>query len=520
MNLVLGKDVGIGTTTPGDLLHVNGKIRASQICYTDGTNCKDISTGWAGAGLDVYQARTVNTVYTASTDGFVVAWGTETAAGHCYLTGYVNGSAVTYASFRDDYGTISRGNIVFPVPKNATYQIGVSTCGTPTASFIAMTAGSGGNPWTLSGNNIIYSTGDVGIGIASPGSTLDVKGTLRLSGSSSGYVGFAPSASAGSTTYTWPSSDGSSGQVLSTSGSGALSWVTASAGGSSNFIGARATRSSASGAIGFSSWATVNWNAEDWDTSAMHDNITNSNRVTVPSGEGGKYIVNFQVTNNAGGVFVARIRKNGTTLYECGSGSGTSQLNCMWILNLAAADYIEIQVHDNSTGSGVDVNSTSYLSLSKHTSSPSLSGTYLQDTDGNTKVETEKVGNEDFVRISTAGTERLTVGPTGNVGIGTTTPAAKLDVQGEIKLGNTSLVCNAINEGQQRYNSTSKKMEFCNGTAWTAFATSTTTGLTACRVCAYFPDYGLESCSSYSSGNVKQDTVNFGASTYVSIQCY
>lgn len=70
-----------------------------------------------------------------------------------------------------------------------------------------------------------HTDGTVGIGTSAPGSKLDVKGTLRLSGSSSGYVGLAPAAAAGSTTYTLPSADGSSGQVLSTNGSGTLSWI-------------------------------------------------------------------------------------------------------------------------------------------------------------------------------------------------------------------------------------------------------------------------------------------------------
>lgn len=53
---------------------------------------------------------------------------------------------------------------------------------------------------------------------------------VRLNGSSSGYVELKGAAAAGSTTYTFPSSDGTSGQVLSTSGTGTLSW--ASSGGS------------------------------------------------------------------------------------------------------------------------------------------------------------------------------------------------------------------------------------------------------------------------------------------------
>ncbi|NBW99868.1 hypothetical protein EBR03_09900, partial [bacterium] len=57
----------------------------------------------------------------------------------------------------------------------------------------------------------------------------------------------------------------------------------------------------------------------------------------------------------------------------------------------------------------------------------------------------------------------------GNVGVGITNPSAKLDVAGEVKFGNTFSTCDATNEGQQRYNSTSKQMEFCNGTSWMAF---------------------------------------------------
>lgn len=85
------------------------------------------------------------------------------------------------------------------------------------------------HPSALTANMTLDSSANVGINTASPGSTLDVKGTIRLSGSSSGYVGIAPAAAAGSTTYTMPSADGSSGQVLSTNGTGTLSWASASA---------------------------------------------------------------------------------------------------------------------------------------------------------------------------------------------------------------------------------------------------------------------------------------------------
>ena len=55
-------------------------------------------------------------------------------------------------------------------------------------------------------------------------------------------------------------------------------------------------------------------------------------------------------------------------------------------------------------------------------------------------------------------------------GIGTATPAATLDVAGEAKIGNTNLTCSATTEGAMRYNSTSKEMEYCNGTAWASLS--------------------------------------------------
>ncbi len=78
-------------------------------------------------------------------------------------------------------------------------------------------------------NNIerlrMLSTGNIGINNVSPGSELDVKGTVRLSGTTSGFVGLKGAAAAGATTYTLPAADGTGGQQLSTNGAGVLSWT-------------------------------------------------------------------------------------------------------------------------------------------------------------------------------------------------------------------------------------------------------------------------------------------------------
>ena len=60
--------------------------------------------------------------------------------------------------------------------------------------------------------------------------------TLRLSGSTSGYVGLQGAAVAGTTTYTLPAADGTSGQFLQTNGTGALAWASSSPGGATTQV--------------------------------------------------------------------------------------------------------------------------------------------------------------------------------------------------------------------------------------------------------------------------------------------
>jgi len=55
--------------------------------------------------------------------------------------------------------------------------------------------------------------------------------TLRLNGSTSGYVEIDAPATAGSNTLVLPTGNGSNGQYLQTNGSGALSWATVSTAG-------------------------------------------------------------------------------------------------------------------------------------------------------------------------------------------------------------------------------------------------------------------------------------------------
>lgn len=58
----------------------------------------------------------------------------------------------------------------------------------------------------------------------------------------------------------------------------------------------------------------------------------------------------------------------------------------------------------------------------------------------------------------------------GSVGIGTTTPQSKLDVNGSIKVGVDATACSAANAGSMRF--ATPNVEYCNGSAWSAFGVS------------------------------------------------
>jgi hypothetical protein len=107
-----------------------------------------------------------------------------------------------------------------------------------------------------------------------------------------------------------------------------------------------------------SAWTAVLLNGEDFDVSAMHDNVTNRSRLTVPTGGDGLYLAIANVTfdANATGSRGIRFAKNGTvvtgtTTVVLNTGAGiTPQVGTMAVLVLAAADYLEAQAFQSSGG--------------------------------------------------------------------------------------------------------------------------------------------------------------------------
>lgn len=98
---------------------------------------------------------------------------------------------------------------------------------------------------------------------------------------------------------------------------------------------------SAQQAVTASTTATLNLDSEELDTALMHDNSTNNNRITIPSGGGGKYriIANTSLVTANGNLL---LRLNGSTIRRAGSATGQLSPYIECYLTLASADYLDL----------------------------------------------------------------------------------------------------------------------------------------------------------------------------------
>ena len=97
----------------------------------------------------------------------------------------------------------------------------------------------------------------------------------------------------------------------------------------------------------------IPWGSETYDTDAFHSTSTNTERLTVPSGKSGYYLISAQVTwsTNSTGYRISGIYKNDTLVFEHYA-RGVSDIQTMGfpsgVVYATAGDYFTVKMVQNS----------------------------------------------------------------------------------------------------------------------------------------------------------------------------
>jgi hypothetical protein len=161
--------------------------------------------------------------------------------------------------------------------------------------------------------------------------------TLRLNGSTSGYTEIDAPAVAGSNTLVLPTGNGTSGQVLQTNGSGALSWADRMTAAGPAFS-AYATTATNTGNTSFTKVVCV---TEEFDTANCYD--TGTSRFT--PNVAGYYQFNGMTGGANFNVILVSLFKNGVEfkrgVQSFGSTLSYTTISALIYLN-GATDYVEL----------------------------------------------------------------------------------------------------------------------------------------------------------------------------------
>jgi hypothetical protein len=114
----------------------------------------------------------------------------------------------------------------------------------------------------------------------------------------------------------------------------------------------------------------VQWDAEGFDTSGFHDNVTDNTRLTVPAGEGGRYLVSGVISmfGTLGTYREVLIRVSGTNVGLINLAPAEfGRFPFAFAITVADGQYVEVFVAQNS-GGALDVQSgasESFVTLMK-----------------------------------------------------------------------------------------------------------------------------------------------------------
>ena len=149
---------------------------------------------------------------------------------------------------------------------------------------------------------------------------------------------------------------GTTGQVLTadtTVSPYKVKWA-APAGGAT-FVGCSLYDTNLTQSIANSTNVALTWNSEYFDTDGFHDTSSNTSRITIPTGKGGKYLLTGATHYSTGstGYRAIKFKKNGGDFFDInyGAAGAYTGLPITAIVELSVGDYVELITVQNSGGS-------------------------------------------------------------------------------------------------------------------------------------------------------------------------
>ena len=217
------KGLLIPRMTSAQRIDISSPATGLMVYQTDGTSGYYF---YNGATWETFStASSTNRFTLGSSDGDVSDWSTDLVVFARSSDSQANGLSISYDDVKESCYISSIQ------PSNSWKDLGLRARNTIFYNLGSTEAAR------------ITDAGYLGIGTDSPLSKLDIKGDVTLSNagtaselhfnepsaSGSNYTSFKAQSQTGDVTYTLPSGDGTNGQVLSTNGSGALTWESTSA---------------------------------------------------------------------------------------------------------------------------------------------------------------------------------------------------------------------------------------------------------------------------------------------------